>query len=558
MKLTKQSLLSVSFIVSIVSILFACTPASDKKENKEQSDLISPSASEEVTNKPKYNILFIMTDDHAAHALGTYGGRLASVNPTPELDKLAADGLTFTNTFVTNSICTPSRASILTGQYSQANGVLDLRGSLSTEQQHLPRLMKDAGYDTAIIGKWHLKKEPGAFDYYEVLELQGKYFDPVFRVQGDNPWPQNETEYEGHSSDVVTDLTIDWLKNRSSDKPFFLMHQFKAPHDMFEYAPRYEDYLADVEIPEPTDLYELNDEFGSAATRGENDSLIRHIGTSVSQRHLRRSVGIDLGVDASLDDEAFTKAAYQKYLKAYLRCVKGVDDNVARLIATLKEQGLYDNTIIVYTSDQGMMLGEHDYIDKRWMWDESIKMPLIVRHPDMTTHGTKNDMIVNNTDFAPSLLSMAGIETPAFMHGESFEDALFGKQPENWRTASYYRYWTHRAYHDVPAHFGLRSKDYKLIFYYGENFMTEPFPYYDAKWLKETGLANNAIATPVAWELYDLKNDPNELKNVYNEERYASVVNDLKTELKRQRELYNETDKDYPHLQKIIEQHWND
>ena len=515
----------------------------------------------EVTEaKPhkQYNFLYIMTDDHAARAVGAYGGRLASLNPTPNLDKLASEGMLFKNTFVTNSICTPSRATILTGQYSQTNGVLDLKGSLSTEQQTLPTLMKSGGYDTAIIGKWHLKKEPGAFDHYEVLEMQGTYFDPTFRVRGAEEWPKNETKYQGHSSDIITNLSIDWLKNRKSDKPFFLMHQFKAPHDYFEYAPRYEDYLADVEIPEPVDLYELNEKFGSIGTRGENDSLINVIGTTISRRNARRSMGIDLGVDESLPEKEFTHQAYQKFLKAYLRCVKGVDDNIARLIQTLKDMGEYENTIIIYTSDQGMMLGEHDYQDKRWFFDPSIQMPLIVRHPDMTTAGQTSDLIINNTDFAPLMLDLAGISIPNDMHGRSPAGVLFDQQPENWRTATYYRYWTHRAYHDVPAHFGVRTKDYKLMFFYGSNFMTEPSRFYQESWLASGGLAHNAVDTPATWELYDLRNDPEETVNVYSDIRYAQVIDELKTELKRQRHAYNETDVKYPHLQTIIDKHWND
>lgn len=515
-------------------------------------------ANQPKQKKKPLNILYIMTDDHAAHAIGKYNGRLSAVNPTPTIDSIATQGITYTNTFVTNSICTPSRASILTGQYSQTNGVLDLRGSLNKQQQHLPRLVKKAGYETAIIGKWHLKKEPSAFDYYEVLEMQGTYFDPTFRVQGNKPWPENEKRYKGHSSDVVTNLSIDWLKNRKSDKPFFLMHQFKAPHDMFEYAPRYESYLADTEIPEPVDLYKADDRFGSVATRGRNDTLRSVIGTSISKRNKRRNMGTLLGLDPNIPEPEFTRLAYQKYLKAYLRCVKGVDDNIARLITTLKEMGEYENTIIIYTSDQGMMLGEHDLQDKRWMFDESIKMPLIVKHPNSNQHNVKNDLLINNTDFAPFILDLVGQPIPDYMQGYSFASTLQGVQPTNWRTASYYRYWTHRAYHDVPAHVGLRTKDFKLIFYYGDNFMTKPFPFYDKKWLDTTGLANSAIETPAGWELYDLRNDPNELVNVYQDKAYKEVITNLKVELKRQRALYKETDVNYPHLAKLIEDHWND
>ncbi|MEI8649310.1 sulfatase-like hydrolase/transferase [Paraglaciecola sp. Hal342] len=387
--------------------------------------------------------------------------------------------------------------------------------------------MKEAGYETAIIGKWHLKAEPGAFDYYQVLESQGTYFDPEFRTRGAKSWPENETQYQGHSSDVVTDLSIEWLKNRSSDKPFFLMHQFKAPHDMFQYAPRYEDFLAAETIPEPDDLYGVAKTFGSIATRGKNDALRAEIGTSVSRRNNRRNMGIDLGVDPNLNEEEFTRQAYQKYLKAYLRCVKGVDDNVARLIQTLKDAGQYENTIIIYTSDQGMMLGEHDLQDKRWIYDESIRMPFIVKHPDAVAAGVKSDLLINNTDFAPFILDLANINAPEYMHGKSFKSALFGQPPEQWRTASYYRYWTHRAYHDVPAHFGVRSKDYKLVFYYGTESYGPPYPFYDKAWIAKTGHANNAIDTPVAWEFYDLKNDPKEQNNVYQDSRYASVISAL-------------------------------
>ncbi len=244
---------------------------------------------EPVAQKP--NILFIMSDDHTTQAIGAYGDRLADLDPTPTLDSLAREGTRFDSVFVTNAICTPSRATILTGQYSQANGVLDLGGRLAEEQQHLPRLMSEAGYETAIIGKWHLKEEPAAFDYYKVLKGQGSYFDPEFRIS-DAPgaWPDNMVKTSGHSSDVITDLTIDWLENRDSSEPFFLMHHYKAPHDMFENAPRYDDWLADVEIPEPESMYRKAD-WGSSATRGAEDTLATEIGTSIGKRNPRRNMG---------------------------------------------------------------------------------------------------------------------------------------------------------------------------------------------------------------------------------------------------------------------------
>ena len=248
-----------------------------------------------VTKKP--NIIYIMADDHTTQAFGIYGSRLASLNPTPALDQLANEGMIFDNCFVTNAICTPSRATIITGQYSQANGVLDLEGHIPPERQYLPQEMKKLGYESAIVGKWHLENEPASFDYYAVLPGQGKYHNPEFIVQGENEWPENRIQTTGHSSDNITDLTIEWLKDkRNKDKPFFLMHHYKAPHDDFEYAPRYKDYLEDEYIPEPASLY-VNGNNGSIATRGNNDSLLNVIGSSVSKRNTIRGMGMRIWSD---------------------------------------------------------------------------------------------------------------------------------------------------------------------------------------------------------------------------------------------------------------------
>lgn len=518
--------------------------------------LVSSLVSLAAHGATKPNVIFIMSDDHTTQAIGAYGSRLAKLNPTPALDSLAREGMRFDRVFCVNSICTPSRASIITGQYPQRNGVLDLNGVLPTESQLLPIEMKKAGYLTAMIGKWHLKNEPLNFDYYCVLPGQGKYFDPEFRVRGDKPWPKNTIQTKGHSSDVITDLTLDWLEKRDKSKPFFLMHHYKAPHDMFENAPRYDDYLKDVEIPEPDNLYnQPAPGFGSIATRGENDSLIHHIGTSVSKRHPIRNYGLDFEVDQNLSDKEYTHQAYQAYLKRYLRCVKGVDDNLARLFAYLKKNDLFDNTIIIYTGDQGMMLGEHDYIDKRWMYEESMRMPFLVRYPKLVKAGSKNDLLINNTDFAPTILTLAGAQVPASMQGKSFAAALEGKNVPAWRTATYYRYWMHMMHHDNPAHFGLRTKDFKLIFYYGQVYEEKTYGKPSMSWKKNSYLIE---PTPVAWEFYDLRADPQEMHNEYANPKYTKTIAQLKQQLKQLREELDETDAKYPHIQKVIDAHWND
>jgi arylsulfatase A-like enzyme len=486
-----------------------------------------------ATADKRPNILYIMADDHAAHAISAYGSRLAKVAPTPNIDRLAREGILFENCFCTNSICVPSRATILTGQYSQTNGALDLTGGLEPQKQYLPRLMKQAGYETAMIGKWHLQYEP-AFDYYCVLPGQGSYFNPVL-IESGGQWPNNVKRFAGydslHCSDVVTDLSLEWLKGRDTSKPFFLMHHFKAPHDNFENAERYDWLFNDVDIPEPDSLWN-NGNNGSQATKGT--------GTSIGKRNTRRNMGMHTFVDQSLPDEQYKRIAYQRYLKKYLRCVRGVDDNVGRLFAYLDKSGLMDNTVIIYTSDQGLMLGEHDYIDKRWMYEESMRMPFLARYPMMIQPGTRTDEIINNTDFAPTILALAGVETPGYMQGRSFVPLLKGQTPPNWRTSTYYRYWMHMAHHDNPAHFGVRTKEYKLIFFYGRNY-------------KKGG----PKPTQLGWELYDMKNDPHEINNLYGDPKYASVVRTLKTELLRLRQKYNETDEKYPDIQKVIDQYWD-
>nr|WP_109436802.1 sulfatase [Aquimarina sp. AU119] len=556
-----------TYFYIVISFLII-TLASCKQETKTTS----------TAKKP--NIIYIMADDHTSQAFGIYGSRLASLNPTPTLDKLANQGMIFDNCFVNNAICVPSRAAIITGQRAQTSGVIDLEGILPPEKQYLPKEMKKLGYQTAIVGKWHLHEEPAAFDYYKVLPSQGKYFDPDFRIRGDQPWPQNVVKTNGHSSDVITDITLDWLKNkRDPNTPFFLMHHFKAPHDDFENAPRYDEYLKDTFIPEPASLYD-NGNNGSIATRGKNDSLTRIIASSVSHRNVVRNQAMNIypgtnvykkyktaqeipvsehqKFENTAEEKEYTSSVYQDYLKKYLRCVKGVDDNVKRLLDYLESEGLLENTIIVYTGDQGFMLGEHDYIDKRWMYEESLRMPFFIRYPKSIKEGSRTNAIINNTDFAPTLIEMAGGDRPGYMQGKSFKTILeTGKEPEDWQKATYYRYWMHMAHrHANPAHFGIRTKAYKLIFYYGKYWVDTDDP--KAEWNKESWGNDFTRHTPVAWEFYDLKKDPKEMNNVYKDPQYDSVIADLKEQLIRMRKELNETDVNYPHIQKVIDKHWDD
>ncbi|MBD3267202.1 sulfatase-like hydrolase/transferase [bacterium] len=496
---------------------------------------LAPSSLSAQSSGKKPNILWIMSDDHAAHAIGAYGGRLASLNPTPTLDRLAREGMRFHNVFCTNSICVPSRATLMTGQYSHTNGVRTLNDRLDRSNHTLSLSMQQAGYQTAMIGKWHLKVEPNGFDYYCVLPGQGSYFNPILREKGNGEWPNNERRFAGydckHCSDVVTDLSLNWLKKREN-KPFFLMHHFKAPHDNFENAERYDWLYGDTHIPEPLSLWKQPNH-GSKATEGT--------GTSISKRNERRNMGHHMFVDRDLPNEEYTHTAYQRYLKKYLRTVRGVDDNIARLVAYLEQTGELDNTIILYTSDQGFMLGEHDYIDKRWMYEESLRVPFIVRYPKTVKAGSTSEAMIDNTDFAPTLLDLAGVKVPDSMQGRSFRPILEGNPPADWKESTYYRYWMHMAHHDNPAHYGLRTKNYKLIFFYGLPL--------DAKGAQDT-------PTIPGWELYDLRRDPKELHNVYDDPAYKDVREKLKAELQRKKQEIGDMDEGYPALMEVRNKYW--
>ena len=503
------------------------------------------------------NIIFIMSDDHTTQGIGAYGGRLSTLNPTPNIDRIANEGILMETNFCTNGISTPSRACIITGQYSQTNGVQDLDSPLDIDKQYLPIEMKKLGYQTAVIGKWHLHNMPEMFDYYNVFYSQGEYFNPVLHEKGDTShvklfWREVlGKQYLGHSSDIVTDITLEWLKNkRDKTKPFFLCHHFKAPHDMFEFNPKYTDYLKDTFIPEPASLWD-NKNNGSIATKGKNNHLIDTIGSSIGKRNVVRNMGMHMGIDTSLSDNKYKRAAYQENLKRYLRCVKGVDDNIKRILEYLEDEQILDNTIIIYTGDQGFFLGEHDYIDKRWMYDECMRMPLIIRYPKKIKANSTSRAITNNVDYAPTIIELAGGKVPEYMQGDSFKEILYneGIEPPGWKQSTYYRYWMHMAHnHNNPAHFGIRTKDYKLIFFYGTDYKERKEGSY--------GYDLTLFNTPPGWELYDLRKDPKELNNIYEDPKYKEIIIELKRELKQMRKDLNETDLNYPKINKIIERNW--
>jgi arylsulfatase A-like enzyme len=476
------------------------------------------------------NVLFIMADDHTTQAFRSYGSRLADVAPTSNIQRLAHEGARLTNVFATNSICTPSRASILTGQYSHRHGVYTLRDTLAPEHPNVAKALQAAGYQTALIGKWHLKAEPSGFDHWTVLPGQGRFFDPEF-IQKDT---SQRVTHEGFSADVIGDLSLQWLREqRDRNRPFVLMTHFKAAHEPFHAPERYDSLYADVTLPEPPSLWE------DKSHRSPGSEPFGFTIETMARRFVERDQWSPYRPMDEMQPRERRRRSYQTVVKQYLRSVAAVDDNVGRLLDYLDESGLRRNTVVVYTSDQGYFLGEHNYIDKRWMYEESIRMPLLIRHPGEIAPGTVVDDLITNVDFAPLLLDYADADVPDAMQGRSFRANLRGAAPADWREAMYYRYWMHGNGARRPAHYGVRTDRYKLIFFYGLPLdQTENEP------------------TPAGWELYDLAKDPHEVDNVYNDPVYADTVAHLKEELLRLKRALGDTDDAYPTLMERRRTHW--
>ena len=478
-------------------------------------------------DRARPNILFIFSDDHAYQAISAYGSR---INHTPNIDRLAREGMRFENALVTNSICAPSRAVILSGKYSHLNGVLDNVLAFDGSQQTFPKLLQQAGYQTAMIGKWHLKSDPTGFDHWEVLPGQGSYYNPDMRVAG------GERQHRGYVTDIIGDLTLDWLENgRDGNKPFLLMTQHKAPHRTWMPGPSNLTLYDGMTIWEPPTLFDDYSHRASPARLQEmeigrhmRDGADLKIKPTADASELERLVwSRDYGrlderqqrvwdavyepkntafAAANLQGRELVRWKYQRYIKDYLRTIASIDDNVGRLLRYLDATGLAENTIVIYSSDQGFYLGEHGWFDKRWMYEESLKTPLLVRWPGVVAGGGVNTDMVSNVDYAETFLEIAGVEVPESMQGRSLVPLLAGATPSDWRQSFYYHYYE-KGVHNVAPHEGVRTPTHKLISYY------------------ETG----------EWELFDLEADPHELRSVYGAKGYRRVQSELLEEMERLR-----------------------
>lgn len=487
---------------------------------------------EEEANRP--NIIFIMSDDHAYQAISAYGHGL---NETPNIDRLAEEGAMFSRSTVTNSISAPSRAVLLTGKHSFKNGKVDNVQPFDWEQPNFPKLLQSNGYQTAMIGKIHLDGVPQGFDYSIVLPGQGEYYNPDFLVNDER------VRYEGYVTDIITDLTLDWLKNdRDPNKPFAVLYHQKAPHRNWKPAPEYLTLYDDVTFDPPANFFDDYEGRGRAAKEQEMEIdgharwghdfkfVVNPDGDStVLHNQLKRFTPEQRAAWLAAytpKNEAFKKAyptmtdeeiaiwKYNRYIKDYLRTIKSVDDGVGELLDYLEESGLDENTIVIYTSDQGFFLGEHGWFDKRFMYEESFRMPLLMRYPKEIKPGTIIDELVQNLDFAPTFLDYANIEAPEEMQGESFRDLVSGKKDE-WRDAVLYTYYEYSAAHSVKRHYGIANKRYKLIHFY-----------YDID----------------EWELYDIETDPMEMQNVYDDPAYAEIRETMHKDLNDIREYYGDSD----------------
>ncbi|WP_430817229.1 sulfatase family protein [Carboxylicivirga sp. RSCT41] len=496
-------------------LIVACQPAEKKK-----------------TKKTKPNIVFIFSDDHAYQAISAYGGILKDYAPTPNIDRIATDGMLFNRCLVTNSICGPSRATILSGKYGHLNGFVSNEGGTKFDGSQItfPKLLQESGYKTGIVGKWHLGSDPTGFDYWEVLPGQGSYYNPVFKTAA------GEHTETGYVTELITEKAINYMEEaREGDQPFLLMLQHKAPHREWEPGPRELALYKDVTFPEPPTLFDTYENRGKAAK--EQDMSIEltmrldrdlklfeneKLGTTARLNEQQEEDWdkvydpiIDYFNNAKLEGDELIRFKYQRYMQDYLACIASVDKGVGKVLDYLKEKGLDENTIVIYSSDQGFYLGEHGWFDKRFMYEESLRTPLLVKWPGVTRPGSVNNNLVSNLDFAQTFLEIAGTAEHDEMQGQSIVPLLTGNSPDNWRMEHYYHYYEYPSWHMVKRHYGIATERYKLMHFYHD--------------VDE-------------WEMYDLETDPNEMNNIYGHASYADVQTDLHQRLEQLRVKYQDSD----------------
>lgn len=499
--------------------------------------IITSCNSEKRTPLKKPNIIYIMADDLTTQAISAYGGIYKDIAPTPNIDRVAKEGMLFQDVLVTNSICGPSRASILTGNYSNLNGYYknESGGKFDDSKWTFPQEFQKNGYKTSLFGKWHLGTEPVGFDtfkYHNSAGQQGNYWNPLYNDNGKN------VKEKGYATNLSTDFALTWLDStKVSEEPFLMVLQYKAPHRPWHPDTKYEKLWDDIEMPYPSTF---NDSYeGREKTAGDTEMTMEYFSRRDMKleppKGLKRKERIkwdfygakagEIVQPEEMSEVEGKKWRYQNYIKDYLACVKSVDDNIGRVLTYLKENNLEENTIIVVTSDQGFYLGDHGFFDKRFIYEESLRMPFMVRYPERIKAGSVNEDIITNIDFAPTLLELAGITTTQKMQGTSFVPVLEGNTPNNWQDAMYYHYYEFPFWHHVQPHYGIRTQKYTLAhFYYNID----------------------------VWELYDLEKDPNQMNNIYNDPNYTSTITELKAKLKNLMVKY-ENDKSLVDFRKITD-----
>ena len=527
---------------------------------------LSGCGSKQVTQHSRPNILYIMCDDHSYQTISAYGSAVAKLAPTPNIDRLANEGMLFDRAFVENSLSAPSRACVMTGLYSHQNGQKQLCEGIDSTKTFFTELLQDSGYETGIVGKWHMMCEPKGFDYYHVLNDQGQYYNPTFKSKETHG---KFVQEKGYATSLITKHAIDFLDNRDKNKPFCLMVHHKAPHRNWMPETKYLDLYENVEFPIPDTFWDDYETRGVAAhTQKLNIANAMELIQDLKVEELYDSTKIEdkfsyfclmgeLGrltseermawdkhykprnkkfLDAKLTGKDLAVWKYQNYMKDYLRCIKSVDDSVGELLAYLEKEGQLDNTIIVYTSDQGFWMGEHGWFDKRFMYEESFRTPLLIRYPKKIAAGSKCKALVQNIDFAPTLLDVAGVKVPETMEGHSLQPLFRGEKPADWRKSIYYHYYDYPTFHLVRRHDGIRTDRYKLIHFYGkggENGATPNMLKPGTRENRTFNMLKNANYFPTASEdlnyneLYDLQTDPQELNNLYGTPGYEVIIADL-------------------------------